>query len=361
MGISFAKSIIFFICIIFLGLMLLPSYREAGKLLIESGNYEGASFYLSKQFHRDPADIKNTKRYLESLIYLEKFDVMEKISEKLTHFHEKDIDMLKALASYYNMKMDMGKAAFYWEKILRVNPKDKEIKEKLIAYYVINKKHDNLINFYKREIKRDTAILSEYYSLGNIFLGRKNATAAISVWTALLDKFPNERLAVEKLAISYESAGDIEKSISLYRDIYSKYKVGNDYFLSFVEKLCRHNKMDEAIEMLEKLFYSGVRDKNIDGLLIELYQKSGRTKDALAILEECVEEYPEEYNFLKLAGELYLEQKDYTKAFTAIRSYNEKTGGDYHSHHIIGDLLCGMGDTRAGEFEYRKALELIRQ
>jgi len=361
MGIQWWKSSFFFLTMAVLGVMLFPSQREMGKLFSESYVFDKARFHLEKLFHENPGDLANAERYLNSLRYLKEDALFLRAGRRMTHLYPDSVALNRIMAAFYEDRMDYEKSSYYWLRMLKAKPSLTETKEKLISYYTLYKQDDKLIAFYEMEIKNKTAGLETMRSLGSLYLLQKRAEKAGVLYAQILAEYPYDENDRVRLAGIYEYEGETQKAIAIYRQISQSNPENANYALKLVDVLIRYKKDKEALEVLESCATRFSGDGRFLEILSDMYAKLGRTKEAVLLLEKLYAENPQNYKLLKSLGELYLNAKDYEKAREALVVYNEKTGGDYHSHHVLGDVLLAGGDRPGSEREYRQALQLIRE
>jgi len=361
MGIAWWKSAIFFVSITVFGIGLIPSGREMGKLYTESDAFDKAQFYLEKQFHEDPYDLANAERYLRSLIYHDRDTIFLREAGKLARMHPKNMHILKLLAEFYEDRMDYPEASEYWLRLLRIDPELEDFREKLLSYYRLGKKYRKLREFYESEVERETASLNEYHDLARLYALSQDTGNSEKIYKMILQKSPGDNRAKTALADIYLYKGEVNKAIAMYRDIVSGQPDNINYALIYADLLIKYRKDEEAKEAIKSFLTRFPRDERLITLLSDVYSRTGKRKEAIALLEELYEKNPENHNALKTLGGLYADAHDYDRALEVLNAYNEKTGGDYHSHHVLGDVLSAMGDKAGAEREYRKALDLIRR
>jgi len=360
-GIPWWKSALFFVSIAVFGIALFPSQRETGKLFSETGSLDKARFYLEKQFHRDPADLANTVRYLDSLRYHNEDIVFERSVKRLERLFAGNLEFLDVVARFYEDNYDYGKACKYWFEMLKIDPNLKDIREKLISTALLSKDFAHLIGLYNFEISRGYAGPEDYYALARLYSLERNSARARDIYERLLGKYPEESNAKVLLADIYEVSGEPDKAIALYGKLINGSPDNINYALKYIDLLIKAKKDNEAMEALEIFSRRFSSDSRFVRLLSDMYVKLGKRKEAIGLLEELYRRDPENYIVLKSLGDLYMDTRDYEKALEVLNAYNEKTGGDYHSHHVLGDVLSAMGDKTGGEREYREALGLIRR
>lgn len=341
--------------------MLIPSQREVGKLLTSTGVFGKAAFYLEKQFHKDPSDVANSARYLESLFYYDKDEQFIKVGNELVKNFGDNVTIHGIMAEFYEYKMDFDKARYHWMEILKINGTLEVIREKFINYCISNKDYDSLIAFYEYRIKKQSASLDDYYTLANIYSLRKDIDNAKRVYEELVSLYPYEEIAKKDLAYICSLKGLGDKAIALYKSIWEARKDNIMYAIDYAQSLVKFKRTDEAVATLKEFreVYRG--NKLFGSVLTGLYVELGMFSEAIDLLKKRYAENPSDYKLLREMAQLYFDSKDTRKAFETINLYHEKTGGSYGSHHMLGDLLDSLGDKDGSRREYEKALELIRK
>ena len=360
MGISLWKSITFFMIIAIFAVMLFPSQRELGTLYTNSGIFDQAKFYLERHFRKTPEDIASTSRYLNSLLYYGDIQEFLQISHQMIAKYPQNPTFYEMLAEFYENNMMEKDAAAVWLKLLQFNPKSPELKYKLISYYKISKDIPGLIKLYQWLIKKEAANLTDYYDLALIFSMRKETLRTQNTYLAILKKYPKELEAQLQLAHSYDAGGQAEKAIALYKKIYDGNQKSKNYAMTLVIKLLEYKKNKEAQVLLGELLKRFPSEKKFISGLIYQFETQDKTDGYLLVIEEFYNNNPKNYQLLKILGQSYFNLNDYKKAAQVLRRYNEATGGDYHTHHLLGDILSAWGEKSASEREYREALRLIR-
>jgi len=361
MGISIWRSLVFFMAVGAFGLFLFPSQRELGKVYAEAGIFDTARFYLEKQYHSDPGDLANTLRYLMSLQDHGESRLFERVADRTSAMFPDSIRLKTFLGGYYEGDLQMDKAAVCWDGVVRLDPTDQDALWKVIAYYQYTKKYDALIGLYEHLIQKGFASIEMYYALGRLYSLRRDAGKALTTYTRLLEEHPHEEIARVRLAETYEFIGEKRKAALLYREltklrpddstIWDKAANG---FLSTGD----HGKLNEVIREFSLLFPNSPR---MVTMLTDYYQRHGKDAKMIVILESLLTGEDDNPYVIKALGEIYYDRGDHDRSRKMIERYNAETGGDYKSHHILGDILTAMGDADGGRREYEKALELLRR
>jgi len=95
------------------------------------------------------------------------------------------------------------------------------------------------------------------------------------------------------------------------------------------------NKLDKAIENINKIFILDPKNETAKDLLLNLYQIQGKTEDAIKYVVTLIEENPNNATYYSILGNLYLQIQDYAKA---IDSYNKALKIDPNDLQAIRNL-----------------------
>jgi tetratricopeptide (TPR) repeat protein len=361
MGIAFWRSALFFVVIAVFAVIIFPSQRELGKLYIESGSVGKATAYLGPYFHKYPHDTANTLRYFKGLLYFGNSVEFLKFARQMRDRYPEDLAYHGILADFYENNLQPQLASGEWLAMLRINPLQPEIKEKLVSYYELSKDTQGLVRFYSMQISQRAAGLEDYYDLGRLYSLNRDPSFAQRVYLEILKKFPGQDEARMRLAEAYEFSGNIPAAVNLYTQLYDSSPLNVDYALLLAEKLLRYDREERALDYLGRFLRRFRQDKGFTENLLYFYQAKAAGMDYLAEIEDFYRDNPHDSVILKFMAQGYFEANEYKKSEILLRSYNEKTGGDYRSHHLLGDVYSALGQPAAGRREYREALRLVRE
>jgi tetratricopeptide (TPR) repeat protein len=353
------NSIIFFIFILLVAFILVPTNRELGKLFFRINDFQSAKNYLKDQFIKDQDDVFNLKRYLQVLYEQRENYKFEKISNIFLDKNSNNLEINNIVAKYNEDNMQLEKAVKYWKKIFFLNPNDENIFSKILNYYEFNKNYDEIIEVCEYKKANGHFDLKDFYYLGNIYLRKREIKKAEKLYFELLKKYPKEKDVFFYLEYIYSYLGEQEKLINILQKIYSN--ENDEYFsIKIVDILIQTKKYDEAITQLN-VFYN--KTKNIEYLKY-LYDINLNVKKDLAESEKLlyilVKKYPKKYflDFRYLA-ELFYQKGNLLKSMKFLEIYHEHFKGDYLSHNLLGDIYASLGFSDRSKAEYKKAIKDI--
>ena len=115
---------------------------------------------------------------------------------------------------------------------------------------------------------------------------------------------------------------------------------------------------EKALSIVENMLEDD--PENVDALLImgSIKHKMHDMDAAIAAYKKAVSLDPERKNaFLNLGG-MYMDTKDWPKAQNIFESYVEKYPNDYTGHFFLGKTLVQIGDIEKAEAEFNRTIEL---
>jgi tetratricopeptide (TPR) repeat protein len=236
---------------------------------------------------------------------------------------------------------------------------DQETRDKLVTYYLLNKKYDEFCRLAEQEIHTDPLNVYLYSDLGDQYLQLGKLEKAEQTYSKMEKLFPSSPEAIQRLAEIFYLQGETEKSFSQYEKLIKKFPDNEEFALTWVDQLTKYRKK-ELQTYLEKYVKQFPKRSSFAIDLAAFYQKKGKTDQAIQLLENYCRQAGEEAEITKQLADLYFDSNQLEKSLEFLRKYHEKTGGDYHSHHVLGDVLVAMGQRTAGREEYRKALHLLQ-
>ena len=131
------------------------------------------------------------------------------------------------------------------------------------------------------------------------------------------------------------------------------------YAGALVGMLEKMNRPYQLIDTLQRFLPDFPDKEYFVSLLTQTYARLGNPSGAISLIEEFYSGRDIPSVAEKSLAELYVQTKDYGKAKKVLQEYNEKTGGDYHSYHLLGDVFACLGQDHASRRSWQRALELI--
>lgn len=183
------------------------------------------------------------------------------------------------------------------KKVPRVNVQ--KMRHNLLKVY----KYRNLNNpgvYYNDDIIRLLGnYRSGFFQLAIEYLDQGMKDSALAILDTMQARIPEEVIPIRnkdvylQLGILYHECGRKEELERRLKVLRSRRNVSlNDQLKYASVYLYQLNDYDSAIEILEGLLISNPGNPDVTGLLVRSYEKAGRLKDAVAVLEQWLRLYP---------------------------------------------------------------------
>jgi len=324
----------------------------------------------------------------------------KEVYELLVKNFPKDIEAKRQLAQILEIMGEIPVALSLYRDVAQEMSKNEynsaELLEKLLTYH----EEKEALELAQQLIERfqNTQPLLEV--VAGFFSELQNQTE----WMTLLEQFharnPSEPISLRLLGEAYYNDKKYDLSLNLLKklhdidrcDYYSHYLMASIYE-TFEKSVEARDEYQLALRHLERNDhkYLSISDKLVKA---QILKKLGRTTESLLVLNLILLRDPEnpfalelsagdyidlrrlplakerlerlyaikqdDSNILKPLSELYIRMGEYDQAKQTLRSYHEKTGGDYRSYHMYGNVLATLGDNSGSQRAYSEALRLIR-
>ncbi len=147
--------------------------------------------------------------------------------------------------------------------------------------------------------------------LGRLYIKKKDFEKAEELYREMARLFPDSREVKLQLARVLFWQGKYEEALKIYRELErfnpdladERRRVEVKMILEKVERLEKEGRVDEAIELLKKL-YEEEKNYQIGVRLSKLLLKQGRKKETVSLLEDLVRLYPEDTSLRELLVKL---------------------------------------------------------
>ncbi|MFH1416554.1 MAG: tetratricopeptide repeat protein [Elusimicrobiota bacterium] len=350
MNISYWKSFLFFGGALLFAYLLLPTARDAGRLLSTGVLRDKALIFLEKQYHRDPADRNNSFRYLNALLDKEEYNKFERTGRRLLEYFPESLELRRTLADYYEGVYSFPDAVRQWAIIMSFTADKDEKKEtagKYVSYLKLNKKFDLLLKYYEDLGKNGKLSREAEHLYADLLLKLNKPQEALQRYEKILQKYPEDAKADRRKIELLSLTGERKK---LLEDIFSEIEhaaAGEDALLAFREQVSMiperkirikayerfletGDNEDVRLDMCETLRDTGDYKKGLEALASvkenranrqriwylkgEFYYLAGSSKRALYYIEKYLGLYPENMYFRGLLVELYIKENNSEKA-----------------------------------------------
>ena len=277
------------------------AYYESGSIYLVTNQYQLARRYLARAFELDPGNEWFTIAFLNALGALEEYEeAAEILKEKIKSDPEEPEWEFKLAVTYFTM----GKPAKA-RKILDKIEKEKGFSEKITLLKASIYESEEKYELATKEIERVMSIFPEAIQFrivaAELCLKSGDQDAAAKYYLEILEVDSLNIFALTNLTDYYRQKED-------FRNTY---------------KYLAKSFSSEQIEVSRKtaiLSYYLSDDKHVQLYFKELNQ----------VIEAFIETHPDESDVRLLAADFYIQNLDYTKAYTNLKHYLELQKGTFN-------------------------------
>jgi len=316
---------------------------------------------LAKQFHDDPTDLANAFRYLTALNETGKHELLEDEGKKLLTVYPEDYSVHQFMAKFYEDRLMTTKASKHWLKLLELNPDAEALPKKLVYYYLSTKNYPALIELYAKELAHHPDDSQFYYDLAGFYAMAKNLDKTKEIYELLVKNFPEDINAKRVLAQILEIVGQSQEALSLYREITQKDPKNQYGFEELLEKLLFYKEEKEALELTQELTDRLSDTQPFLVVISGFFTRLQNQKEWLTILEKFHNQRPQEPIVMRLLGEVYYEEKNYSAALELLQELHDINQCDYYSHYLMASIYDAWEKSSEANSEYALALKHLER
>ncbi|MBE9511022.1 MAG: tetratricopeptide repeat protein [Bacteroidetes bacterium] len=250
-----------------------------------------------------------------------------KIDEKTVKIEETDTEYKYFFAEGIKQKMlgNIGQAARYFEKAMKLNKKSSAACYELSSIYTITGNYNEAIKYARRAEKLDEKNIWYKLHLANLYHITKEVDSTIVIYEKIQNKFPDRNDLAFNLSELYKEKGEKEKALRIYEKLEERIGISKHLGLAKEDIYEKEGKFELAKNELDKLLRVYENDVNIMGVLAELYHNNGYDDKAKETYEKIFKIEPDNYNAkVSLLG-YYRKKKEYTKVFEIVREIIENS------------------------------------
>lgn len=198
-------------------------YTMLGEIALMTGSFE-----KTIEFSNNALKINRYNAYayaLKGLAYLEMEDTTKSISSLQTAIEQnpKNFDVLMQLGVIYTAQKD-DKALLYYERALKIKPKDKQALYNQALYYQMHSKYNKAIELYTSLTKLYPDFGEAFFNMGYINLvhlktyevATEYFSKAITASAGYYQAYYNRGYAYEKLGEKDKALKDYKKALSIH-------------------------------------------------------------------------------------------------------------------------------------------------
>lgn len=339
------------------------------------------SFIFGQRKKKEEPQASNTKSREAEFYFTEgeKFFILEDYAKALLYYqralelnagnatiHYKIAEVL----SRSNRQEDLLRASLSMENALQLEKKNKYFYIQAAGIYTSLARFDDAARVYETLLKEVPGTEEYYYELAAIYQYANRFDEAIRVYNKAESVLGvNEISSLQKQRL-YLDQGKTKEAITEAENLMRAFPSEERYVMQLAENFSQKGMLQNALQLLEKFVAENEGSTNTEMLLAGLYRDNQQEAMARPILLRLFDDpqvelssklimlgtYNAEYNQRKAKNS---KDPDREQFMVALFTKLEKQSPNEASVHIVGgDLFLAIGDTKAAQREYQRAITL---
>ena len=200
--------------------------------------------------------------------------------------------------------------------------------------------------------------------MGNLYVQRYQYKKAISMLQQITAKYPQTKaadMAGYLIPMYLYAQGMVEEAIEGYKKFLNDFPQSSyrmSAFSSLISLYLKHNRFDEAEQMLTENMGRSPGDIDLMQKLAMVYQKKGKYEEALKLYQAALTKSPNNTSLLEKLGKFYLECGDKEKAIAEWSKIARNTSNEYYQYQRLGNILKEHGFYKEAVEQYEAAIKL---
>lgn len=153
--------------------------------------------------------------------------------------------------------------------------------------YMENGNNASAIPYFRKTVREDSYFGDAWQVLGQCYADENDLYTAIEMSERALSINPQSSSYMLQLAWLHERIGDIEKADNLYQCAVHLDEVSDDCWLRYADYLMRHDRFDDAVNILDKGVIDSLDQTEFNIRLVVCYFKTGRRNFLFNAVRAC--------------------------------------------------------------------------
>lgn len=262
-------------------------------------------------------------------------------------------DQLLNVAKQYLLAGNYEKAAATYKQLVEYNPDDEAILNGYMESLIGIKDYATAEKFCKQLIKSKSSKSANYeYTLARVYTAQGETKKASKLYDKLIDQVSPLDADIRFLAQRFEKDGMFDQAIATYEQG-KKNNAGNPYL--YAEELAvlfdKKGDSEKATDQLLNLYVSTPeKGEDVKSTLQRLMNKPEKMQSLMARIQKRADKEPEMMAWPDLIAWIYIQQRDYDKAFLQIERIDTRL-------QEMGRRILGFARVAFREGEYKPALK----
>lgn len=234
--------------------------------------------------------------------------------------HYADNSSLFIDASKEKILGNTDEAEKLYKKCLEVNPDDDASMYELAKINIGRKEYDNALHYMSKATKIDPTNVYYLTLYASLLQSQKKYNEAIPVYQQVLNLKPELPENYDKLAMAYLYADKPQLAVKVYDELEAKTGVSEGISLKKQSIYLQENKIDNAVDEIQKLIAAYPYESKYYAILAEMYMSHGMSDKAFETYQKIKEIDPDDpYVDISLA-EYYRSIGEDDKAFQSLKA-----------------------------------------
>jgi tetratricopeptide (TPR) repeat protein len=271
------------------------------------------------------------------------------------NFDEASFSYVYVEAIKQKLMGNMGDALKYFEQCLSMNPQSGACYYQMAQIVLNNGDGSNGKKYLLKATSFEPGNIWYNLLLASIYYQQKNIDSAIVCYERTVKVYPEREDLQISLANLYTEDKKFERSRSILNHFDEKYGVNENTTVSLVRNLIAEEKYREAILKIRELLVQKPEDVMYNGLLAEMYRKTGDIDKATEVYKELIRRNPDNPQIQLSLCDFMISEKSYEDLFMFLNTVvlnNKITREDKMT------LFGGLIDNTDIEKNYGKEMEL---
>ena len=194
-------------------------------------------------------------------------------------------------------------------------------------------------NYFIECLKIDSLSATSFYELGNIAISQKNYAAAQEFLANSVRLAPDNKWYQILLGDLYQQNEDYQKAIGVYEVLTKRFPVNDELTYALAQLYYTDKQFQKSVDAYDRLEKSIGINELISVEKEKIYMEMGKPHLAYKEIDKLIQENPFEPRYYGFLGDLYLYNKDYSKAelnYNKILSMDPGNGMGYFSLANVG-------------------------
>ncbi|MBN1309312.1 MAG: tetratricopeptide repeat protein [Chitinispirillaceae bacterium] len=334
---------------------LLKIHAEAALLAKD----DAKAFELFKKLSAlEPANAVVLKRLYEIAEKAGKKDDMLVYLKKYTALQPADAEAQKTLGDLCYDKKDTTGALTAYRAVFKANPKAKGYFKKFAALVMSSGKEDEIIAVLSAAMGAGEADIGMYKRLGDIYLGKKNYPAAMSMFEKASQLDPKNVSILEDLAKAQVASGNITAAILTYEQVVAMNPKAEQQLKDLGNLYWQQKKTDQAIKTYIQ-YLEKAQDNQIAKLVGQTMYDRKKYTEAVKYFGMVTGAEANDARHLMVYGQACIAAKDEFKAYQLFKQLANVSPKDPVVFEKLYDLAQRAG-TKDDVFNYLKAYTALK-